>query len=271
VKRLALIGTLVVCWVALPASAQAVTLPPANGQFDYQIGGAYTPQASVAIVDRDRTASPVAGKYNVCYINAFQAQVEDAAWWKAHHDNLLLKTSAGKYVIDPGWGEILFDLRTATNRSQLANIESVWMRDCGSRGFQAVEPDNLDSWTRSKGLLTKAQAISFATLLARRAHTANLAIAQKNTSEIAAQGVGQIGFDFAIAEECQVYTGNFGRECDDYMHYYGNQVYEIEYPDNGGLANFNAACARRGSSISVVFRDRNVVPAGTSGYRYQVC
>jgi hypothetical protein len=271
-RRAPIVAAAALCCLVLPALAHAkVTLPPANGQFDYQLGGPYPPAASVAIVDRDRTAAPAAGKYNICYINAFQAQTDEAAWWKTHHDDLLLKDRRGRYVIDPGWNEILFDVRTAAKRTRLARIENRWMTACAARGFEAVEPDNLDSWTRSQKLLTRSQSIAFATVLARDAHAAGLAIAQKNTSEIAAQGRHRIGFDFAIAEECQVYTGRFGRECDDYTHYYGNLVYEIEYTDNGGLANYEAACAARGASISIVYPAPNIVPAGAPGYTYRAC
>jgi hypothetical protein len=40
------------------AASPAVVLPPADGQFDYQLGGAYPPAPGVAIVDRDRSAPP---------------------------------------------------------------------------------------------------------------------------------------------------------------------------------------------------------------------
>ena len=253
--------------------AAALDLPPANGQFDYQIGGAYTPAAAVRIVDRDRSAPPAAGKYNICYVNAFQAQPGEAKWWKANHDDLLLKNAAGKYVVDGGWNEILLDTSTAAKRSALLAIVGGWIDGCRNAGFQAIEPDNLDSWTRSQKLLTPADNIAFATLLAQRAHQDGLAIAQKNTSEISAQGVGAIHFDFAIAEECQANTDESGDhpECDTYVAYYGNQVYEIEYTDNGGLPNYNAACKARGAKISIIYRDRDVVPAGTAGYVYKAC
>lgn len=94
------------------------------------------------------------------------------------------------------------------------------------------------------------------------ARKAGLAIAQKNSTEVLNSG---IGFDFAIAEECQAYD-----ECGDYIDVYGSQVYEIEYPDNGGLANFSAACADHGQ-ISIIYRDRDVSPPGTAGYVYRSC
>lgn len=255
-----------------PVIALAVQAPLANGQFDYQIGGAYTPLASVQIVDRDSGDPAVSGKYNICYINSFQAQPDAAAWWKANHNDLLLKDGGGQYVVDSGWGEILFDTRTSAKRSALAAIQAGWIDGCKAAGYQAIEPDNLDSYSRSKGLITKAHNIAFATLLAQKAHGVGLSIAQKNASEIADAGKNQIGFDFVIAEECQQYGGSFGAtECDDYIHYYGNLLFEIEYTDNGGLSGFNAACAARGASISIIYRDRDVVPKGTSGYVYQSC
>lgn len=252
--------------------AGVVQAPPVNGQFDYQIGGAYAPLSSVAIVDRDSSDAAVSGKYNICYINAFQAQPDAAAWWKTNHNDLLLKTAAGAYVIDSGWNEIVLDTRTAAKRTALAAIVNGWIDGCKAKGYQAIEPDNLDSWSRSNGLITTAHNIAFATLLAEHAHAIGLAIAQKNASEIAYEGKNQIGFDFAIAEECQRYSGEFGaKECDDYMHYYGSQVIEIEYDDNGGLTSFNNACTARGAAISITYRDRDVVPKGTSGYVHKGC
>ncbi len=254
------------------AAAMALDLPPANGQFDYQIGGAYAPLSTVQIVDRDRSDPPVAGKYNICYVNAFQAQQDDAAWWKANHNDLLLKNASGAYVKDPGWNEILLDTSTAAKRAALLAIIGGWIDGCGTAGFQAIEPDNLDSWTRSKKLLTADDNIAFASLLAQRAHADNLAIAQKNASEIAAQGVSQVHFDFAIAEECQANTDDSGDhpECDTYISYYGSQVYEIEYSGDG-LANYNAACAARGARISIIYRDIDVVPSDDPAYIYKWC
>ena len=260
---------------ATASNALAFTRPPANGQFDYQIGGAYAAAAGVAIVDRDRLAAPAPGRYGICYVNAFQTQPDDAVWWTTNHSNLLVKKN-GKYVIDPEWpDEYLLDTSTAAKRTALMAIIGPWIDKCAADGFKAVEPDNLDSWTRSKSVLTKAHNTAFAKLLVQRAHAANLAIAQKNTSELAPIGVSQIGFDFAIVEECQVWS-----ECEAFTDVYGNQVYEIEYNDNDRDADgnpvdpisfFNAACSTRGSKISIIYRDRDVVPAGSSDYEYKWC
>jgi hypothetical protein len=247
------------------AASRHITLPPANGRFDYQIGGDYKPLASVKIVDRDRTAKPAAGFYNICYINAFQTQAYQDGWWKAHHPNLLLRNAAGKLIEDPGWpGEIILNTATPRDRAALAKVEDRWLDGCKAKGFQGVEPDNLDSNTRSHGRLTRADDFAFATLLIRHAHSAGLAIAQKNSAEQSAKG-RKLGFDFAIAEECQVFT-----ECSFYLKAYGAEVFEIEYTDNGRAA-YKTACAKRGARISIILRDRDVTPRGSKRYFYKAC
>lgn len=247
-------------------SAGAILLPPANGRFDYQIGGAYPPASGVRIVDRDWHQAAAAGTYGICYVNAFQTQPEDRAWWQANHPDLLLRDAAGTLVVDSVWNEVLLDLRTAAQRASLAAIVGGWVNSCAARGYRGVEFDNLDSFTRSNRLLTYPQARAYAALIVGRAHTAGLAAAQKNTVERSTDLRRTAGFDFAIVEECQVYN-----ECAAATDVYGAQVYELEYLDNGGLANYHQACAARGSTISVTLRDRQVVPQGSPGYSYRTC
>ncbi|MEU3955806.1 endo alpha-1,4 polygalactosaminidase, partial [Streptomyces achromogenes] len=61
----------------------AVRLPPKGAGFDYQIGGAYPPPKGVRVVSRDRSDSPAPGLYNICYVNAFQAQPAERSSWPA--------------------------------------------------------------------------------------------------------------------------------------------------------------------------------------------
>jgi hypothetical protein len=246
-------------------AAASVVAPPVNATFDYQIGGAYPPRAGVRIVDRDRTVTPAKGYYNVCYVNGFQTQSAEAKWWRAHHDDLLLRDAKGAYVVDGEWHEQLLDTSTAAKRAALAEIVGGWIDGCAAKGYDAVEPDNLDSYSRSKKRLTLSDNKAFARLLIARAHAAGLAIAQKNTAELRSEGP-KLGFDFAIAEECQVYD-----ECGVYTKPYKNRVFEVEYPDNGGRGNFARACRARGARVSVVYRDRDVVPRGRKGYVYDAC
>jgi Glycoside-hydrolase family GH114 len=242
------------------------SLPPIHGRFDYQIGGAYRPRSDVRIVDRDRHSTPVQGVYSICYVNAFQTQPEEDAWWKRDHPSLLLRDAAGNLVGDPDWpGEFLLDTSTAAKRTSLMKVLDSWLDGCSHKGFRAVEPDNLDSWTRSHGRLTKADNLAVAGLIVKHGHQDGLAVAQKDTAELGSAGRRTAHFDFAVAEECQVYA-----ECGAYTSVYGRHVIEIEYTDNGRKA-FARACRARGTRISVILRDRGVVPTGNPAYRYQDC
>ena len=216
------------------------------------------------IVGRDRTDRPAAGRYNVCYINAFQTQPQATGWWRRHHPRLLLRTASGRLVVDRGWGEILLDTSTSRKRAALARIVGRWVDGCANRGFKAIEFDNLDSYTRSRHLLTAADAIAYARLLTHRAHLDHVAAAQKNAASLSARR-DRTGFDFAIAEQCQVYA-----ECRAYVRAYGRHVIEIEYTDNP-LRYFRAACAARGDRISIELVDRDVLPRGTDGHVRRWC
>ncbi|GAA2515166.1 endo alpha-1,4 polygalactosaminidase [Winogradskya humida] len=247
---------------AKPASTGTWTPPPANGTFDYQIGGAYTPPAGVSVVSRDRTSNVAAGLYNICYVNAFQAQPDDNSWWKANHPELLLKDASGNLVIDKDWNEILLDFSTAAKRAALTTVVGEWIDGCATKGFQAVEPDNLDSYTRSKGLLTESQAIAYAASLTAYAHGKGLAVGQKNTADLSTANAKQAGFDFAVAEECADFD-----ECENYTATYGNNVIVIEYTQS----EFTKACSAFGSKLSIVLRDVDVTTPGSGSYVFKSC
>lgn len=242
------------------ATATGVVLPTANAKWDYQIGQPYKPRDGVTVVSRDRTAKPFAGGYTMCYVNAYQTQQSEVRWWKNHHNNLLLKKD-GKYVVDGFWGEKLLDVGTAEKRKKLAAIMGKWFAGCADDGFQAIEPDNLDSWTRSRGQLTREDNFKFAELLIEAAHSHNLAIGQKNAAGATARGASA-GFDFAVAEEC-------GRwhECKAYTDAYDDQVYVIEYR----LQDFKYSCEHWGDDLSIVFRNLMVTAPGSKKYVYRAC
>ncbi|MFI8519768.1 endo alpha-1,4 polygalactosaminidase [Streptomyces sp. NPDC085481] len=244
-----------------PGTPGQVVLPEPGVEFDYQIGGPYPPPPGVRAVSRDRTAKPAPGLYDVCYVNAFQAQPDATDWWRTHHPDLLLRDASGALVVDRDWDEALLDVSTAAKRERLAGIVGEWIDGCAAAGYQAVEADNLDSHLRSRGLLTAEHDLAFGKSLADRAHAAGLAIGQKNAAELAQRG-RSLGFDFAVAEECGRYD-----ECGAYADAYDDRVFVIEY-EQAGLA---AACAAWGDRLSIVLRDPGVAPAGESGYLRRTC
>jgi hypothetical protein len=241
------------CGTSISSAPGRVQLPPLHADFDYQIGGAYPPPAGVRIVSRDRTASPAPGLYNICYVNAFQAQPDERASWPA---DLLLRDAHGKVVVDEDWGEALLDIGTAAKRERVAARVDRWIDDCAAKGFDAIEPDNYDSYTRSQHLLTANDATAFITLLSRHAHARQLAIAQKNTVELAGLRK-QTGLDFAVAEECAEYD-----ECGEYAKAFDDRVIVIEYSDSG----LRKARSGFGGRLSIVRRDLDVSTPGSAGY-----
>ncbi|MCJ1676568.1 endo alpha-1,4 polygalactosaminidase [Streptomyces sp. APSN-46.1] len=247
--------------VSAPPLPGSVRLPAPHMGFDYQIGGPYPPAPGVQAVSRDRTAPPAPGLYNICYVNAFQAQPDATGWWRTNHPDLLLLDSSGRPVTDKQWNEALLDVSTPAKRDRLAGIVGEWIDGCAAAGYQAVEADNLDSHERSGGRLTPEDDLAFGRLLVDRAHRAGLAIGQKNAAELARRGRG-IGFDFAVTEECGQYD-----ECGDYATAFDDRVFVIEYRQSG-LA---AACKAYGRALSIVLRDLDVRPAGESGHVRRTC
>jgi hypothetical protein len=239
--------------------------PPVDAGFDYQLGGAYPLPAGVRVVTRDRTARAADHAYNICYVNAYQTQPGELTWWKRNHRGLLLRRH-GTLVHDPGWpGEVLLDTSTAANRSGIAKVVGRWIARCADDGFDAVEPDNLDSYTRSHHLLDRGGALQLAGVLADRAHGEGLAIAQKNLAGLTRTRRLNVGFDFAVSEECSVW-----HECDAYRRAYGRHVIEIEYTDNGRRA-FGRSCRDHGDRWSIVLRDRLLKTPSSPRYTFRKC
>ncbi|GAB2980003.1 endo alpha-1,4 polygalactosaminidase [Streptomyces pseudoechinosporeus] len=236
-----------------PPKPGTVRLPPRNAGFDYQIGGAYPPPAGVRIVARDHGDDPAPGLYNICYVNAFQAQPDARDDWPA---DLLLRDKNGEVVMDGDWDEALLDIGTPAKRGRIAARINQWVDDCAAKGYDAVEPDNYDSYTRSRGLLTANDAMSFIKLLSVHAHARGLAIAQKNTVELAGLK-SRTGLDFAVAEECGAYN-----ECGAYAEAFDDRVVVIEYTGRG----LEKARSGFGDRLSIVRRDVQVSTPGDDGY-----
>jgi hypothetical protein len=228
--------------------AIVLTALPTGTDVDYQLGGDRPVPDHVGIVVRDRHSPPIAGRYNICYVNGFQTQPDERRFWRRHW-GLVLK-HRGTAVEDTAWGEWLLDVRSATKRKRLAGIVGGWIDRCAADGFDAVEFDNLDSFTRSRHLIERRAALAFAELLVDRAHDAGLAAGQKN---LAGFDGTSIGFDFAVAEECGRY-----RECSSYTFSYGDRVLAIEYRRR----DFRRTCRQYGDHLAVVLRDRDLTRHG---------
>lgn len=243
-----------------PRDTGSLKLPPAGAGLDYQLGGAYEPPSGVKIVSRDRTAKPAPGLYNICYVNGFQAQPGEEDFWMSQHPELVLRDASGEPVIDEDWDELMLDISSADKRKALLDIVGGFIDGCAKSGFDAVEIDNLDSFTRSGGRLSEQNAIDFMALLSKRSHERGLPIAQKNSAELVSRRA-QLGTDFAVAEECNRYD-----ECGDYTAGYGDNVLVIEYRK----ADFDKGC-KQFPKLPMVLRDVNLSTPGGSAYVFEGC
>jgi hypothetical protein len=228
---------------------------------DYQLGGSYPPPKGVNVLARDSTEEPVAGLFNICYVNGFQSQPDSNLPLK-----LVVKKANGKPLFDPDWpDEFLLDISTAELREQNFALIKPVIDGCAKKGFSAVEFDNLDSYTRSDGQLKKSDAIKFAKMLVNAAKQNGLHAGQKNLSELGTQGRDDIGFTFVIAEECHRWD-----ECKAYTNIYGDQVINIEYDDDL-RGTFKDICKDKNTPKATILRDRLLSKAGAKRYKYKAC
>lgn len=248
---------------APPPATVARRGPPVGVVVDYQLGGGYAPPAGIGGVVRDVTDTPAPGLWSGCYVNGFQTQPDARDTWLGQHPDLVLRDASGDPVVDPGWpDELLLDTSTAAKRAAIAEVVGTQVTACAQRGFDAVELDNLDSWTRSDGRLTQEGAVDLAARLVAVAHAAGLAVGQKNAAELGARGRDEAGFDFAVAEECRRYG-----ECAAYTDVYGAAVLDVEYDVDA----WTAACADPRQPVSTVLRDVELSTPQDDGYLLRTC
>ncbi|WP_051857776.1 endo alpha-1,4 polygalactosaminidase [Streptomyces cellulosae] len=240
------------------ADAVTVTPPPKHVGWDYQIGGGYTPPTGVKVVSRDREDTPAPGGYNICYINAFQAQEHAEGDWAP---DLLLRDASGAVVYDKDWDEAVLDIRTDAKQERIAAKVGTWIDECAAKGFNAVEADNYDTFTRFPDYLNGDHAKAFMKLLSTHAHEKGLAMGQKNTVELAPDRAS-VGLDFAVVEECGQW-----KECGEFADAFDDNVLVVEYSATG----LSQACMGWDGTLSIVRRDRDVVPKGESGHLRQTC
>jgi len=106
---------------------------------------------------------------------------------------------------------------------------------CARKGFDAVEPDNLNGWENRTGFgITRADQLRFNRWIARQAHARGMAVGLKNDGRQARQLLA--AFDFAVVEQCFQYD-----ECGYYVPFVrqGKAIFEAEYELPPG-----AFCAR---------------------------
>ncbi len=96
---------------------------------------------------------------------------------------------------------------------------------CKQKGFDGIEPDNVDGYTNQTGFpLSYQDQIAFNTWIAAQAHARGLSVGLKNDTDQTADLVGR--FDWALDEQCFEYG-----ECSALQPFIsaGKAVFEVEY------------------------------------------
>ena len=183
------------------------------------------------------------GRKVICYISF--GSWED---WRPDADAFPEEVLGNDYE---GWpGERWLDIRQI---HLLAPILRHRLDLCAQKGFDAVEPDNMDIYSNATGFpLTYADQLAFARWLADEAHVRGLAIGIKNAPDMVADSLEF--FDFAITEDCYYYAW-----CDAMLPFIdaGKPVFAAEYTDMP--VDFDAACEYgRKHQFSFIHKNRGL-------------
>jgi hypothetical protein len=183
------------------AHAARVHRPAAHASWQWQLDGRIDTSVRARVYDVDgfdTSAATVrrlhrAGRYVVCYFSA-------GSWENWRPDRGRFPSAA--LGDDNGWpGERWLDIRQL---DALAPVLSARIAMCARKGFDAVEPDNVDGYSNDTGFpLSGRDQLRFNRWLARTAHRHGLAVALKNDLEQARALAPS--FDFAVLEQCFQY------------------------------------------------------------------
>ncbi len=206
-----------------PVSSGSWWKPAAGASWQIQYAGKVDLSAAFDLFDLDGFDTPAGdvaalhskGKHAVCYFSA--GTYEN---WRTDA-NRFPASVLGKGV--SGWaGERWLDIRKL---DVLGPLMESRMDVCKAKGFDAVDPDNVDGYDNATGFpLSYSDQLAYNRFLAKAAHDRGMAIGLKND-------VGQVndlapGFDFEVNEQCFEY-----KECSllsPFIHA-GKPVFNIEY------------------------------------------
>ncbi len=203
-------------------AAGAWWAPPPRPTFYWQLQGTLRTNVPASVYDVDgfeTSAAQVAalheqGRRVVCYIDVGTAENFRPDYGE------FPKSVLGR---PNGWpGERWLDIRQL---SVLEPIMQARFQMCAEKGFDAVEPDNIEAFSNRSGFpITAADQLTYNEWVAEAVHALGLAVLQKNDGEQASEL--QPYFDGVLTEQCNQYS-----ECSDFEPYLaaGKPVINAEY------------------------------------------
>jgi hypothetical protein len=186
------------------------------------------------------------GHVVLCYISV--GSWED---WRPDADGFPPEVLGNDYE---GWpGEKWLDIRRI---DLLAPIMRARLDLCRDKGFDGVEPDNVDSYLSDTGFpLTYEDQLAYNVWLVGEAHARGLSIGLKNDEAQAADLV--VHFDWAMTEDCFA-----GAWCEEMVPFTvaGKAVFAAEYTDQFTTNQFLSQVCPQAEvlSLDVILKDRGL-------------
>ena len=252
VIRACVAGFALLAPISAIAAEPARWLPPAGLTFSIILSVAPnvidTPADVVDVDLFDISTQTVAAlkaqkKRVVCYMSA-------GSWenWRPDKNDFPEGVKGKKY---DGWaGERWLDTR---NIAVLGPLMRARLDRCKQKGFDAVDPDNVDSYQADTGFaITRSDSIRYLKFLANEAHKRGLAIGLKNATEISRFVLDKM--DFAVTEDC--FDQGWCRNSKNFIDA-NKPAFAIEYTDNH--INFNGFCRQAAKlGLSPIYKKRNL-------------
>lgn len=205
------------------AAQNTVWTPPVQVNWQWQLTAPVDTTVDADVYDIDlftSDASLVAdlhakGRKVICYFSA-------GSWEPFRPDAGSFPESVKGKALDGFVDEKWLDIRRI---DVLGPIMRARLDLCKQKGFDAVEPDNVDGYTNKSGFpLTAADQLAFNRFIAQEAHNRGLSVGLKNDIDQIAQLAPN--FDWALNEQCFEY-----KECAGYSAFVnaGKAVLQVEY------------------------------------------
>jgi hypothetical protein len=188
------------------------------------------------------------GRRAVCYIDM-------GAWEQYRPDASQFPASViGKK--DPAWNESYLDIRRL---DILGPLMSKRLDECKAKGFDAVEPDQIETYAAGAAVtgfsLSYSDQIAYNVWIADQAHQRGLGVALKNDADQAADLVGK--FDWALLEDC--YQQGWCQKMAPFLAV-GKRVIDVEYTDVTTQGTFLSQYCPQAKALGVyaILKHRNV-------------
>ena len=213
--------------------------PPIDRSFDVDVYDIDLFDNEASTVD----ALHAQGRKVICYVSV--GSWED---WRPDKDQFPDSVIGKKYG---GWpGEKWLDIRQI---DLLAPIMRARLDACAAKGFDGVEPDNVDGYTNNTGFpLTYQDQLRYNTWLADQAHARGLSIGLKNDPDQVADLLPH--FDWAMTEGC--FDQGWCEEMAPFIRS-GKPVFAAEYTDTG--ITLDQFCSQATAmNVSAILKNREL-------------